>query len=274
MPTTKNIERGVNYLGNKKFSIYVEPCKWYDIINDTSLMFLKGSNVYNNIIKSSHVIMRIGSWDDRKMLDTYRKVKKIRNKNIIKYLCYFEYEEDIINILSKSSINEDYNELSVIIYKNYDIFANNLLLLNCDNNLYDCYMQIILTIYDLFYTYNLYYKNLNVNDLFIDKIKTKKKLNYELLSYNYYVFTDIVLKMDGDLLDRTDDVCETNILILLKELLTEITNLFPLYSVDNTLFIINDMILVSDNYINDKKDKNNYNIHLILEQLYQDKHFM
>jgi len=170
--------------------------KWNDILNNDDMLFLKVKNIPNKITDRD-LLIKYSSWDDKHLLNCYRLQQKItKNNNLIKYLCYFEYEDDIIKYLRDcddiSDQSDDNNESSIIIRPVYE----KILDISLEEYLCDCIKQIILMIYDLLFNYNIYIEINDIKNIYIDILKTPKKIVYTFQNISYVLYTKYIIKFD------------------------------------------------------------------------------
>jgi len=175
--------------------------KWNDILNNEDIRFLKVKNIPNKITDRD-LLIKYSSWDDKHLLNCYKIQKKItKNNNLIKYLCYFEYEDDIIKYLKDhgdqdtsdlSDISDDNNESSIIIRPVYE----KILDIRLDESLSDCIKQIILMVYDLLFNYKIYIEIKDIKNIYIDILKTPKKIVYTFQDISYVLYTKYIIKID------------------------------------------------------------------------------
>ena len=177
------------------YHIYIDYNKIIELINNKDLRFFKHKKYLLfyllNYIDTGLYIYTC-SWDLSYLKNAYELSKNINNKNFIKYLCYFEYEEDIIEYLSGIKNNNDENK-SVIILPYFRNFLDYKLE---KSDLIECIKQIILIIYTALFKYNIIYTDLSIDNILIIYKKKRKtfKINNKKYTVNGYniIFNDFI----------------------------------------------------------------------------------
>lgn len=183
-----------NYFNDTIYNIYInyyflyniEKAKLHEFSKNKELRFLKynSNNLYKLLLKSkeSGFIIKQQSWDYYYLKYEYDisiKLKKIIN--FIDYICYFEFEEDFINYISNNDFSEDINDnMAIVLTKNYNSvsYLNNIDFINICK-------QLILSLYCAYYTYNIYFNYISIDDIYI--IKNNKKFRYKYYITNKYI---------------------------------------------------------------------------------------
>lgn len=220
--------------------IRLSDAKWHDIVSNEQTIFLKIKNISKKYV-NTEICFKYSNWDNRKLINCYRIANKIRNnKNIIKYICYFEFEDNIVNYLKNCDNNTDEdNESSIIIKPIYKKITNYKYSI--------CYLkQIILTIFYLLFNYNIFLEINDINNIYIDEKSNPIKLFYSFGDYSYTLYTKYIIKID---------ISDNNYIIV---------NL----SKDNNIYLLvkaHIMYIFSLLYIN----LNDYNINEINETIYE-----
>lgn len=150
------------------FHVYVDESKWSEFIGDHNMRFFKhGKTLLQNLKESvnGHMIY-INSWDSQEFRNNYNLSKKYKHPNLIKYECYFEYESDIINYLFDKEDPDQLEESAVIITSYYTPFINTLMYID-DSDILICIKQIILVMYTMLYKHKVYFKKINIENIFI-----------------------------------------------------------------------------------------------------------
>lgn len=150
-----------------KKHIYINDIEIRDFLNNHDLRFFKHQKYLLNKMLDidSGFYVKLFSWDSTILLNSYEITNKIKHINIVKPLCYFEYESDIIDYLNNTKFNE-FEESSVIISKYYSpvlekIFEKDVLL------------QIILLLYFVFFKYSIGFQEINIDNIYIDILKKR-----------------------------------------------------------------------------------------------------
>lgn len=163
--------------------------KLYEFTKNKDLRFLKhnSNNLYKLLVKSIYngFIIKLHNWDFDNLKLEYNISYKLKNIiNFNKYLCYFEYELNFINYMINICDNDLYNESSIILMHNYNYDCISYIEDYYINNIYT---QIILALYSAYYTYNIYFENININLVFIIKNRAKKKYKYIINNKSIYL---------------------------------------------------------------------------------------
>jgi hypothetical protein len=238
--------------------IKLSDAKWHDIMSNEQILFLKIKNISKKYVNTD-ICFKYSSWDDRKIINCYRIANRIKNnKNIIKYICYFEFEDNIVNYLTDSNNNtDDNNESSVIIKPVYEK------IINCKYSI--CYLkQIILTIFYLLFNYNIFLEIKDINYIYIDQKPNPIKLIYNFGDYSYTLYTKYIIKID--ISDNNYIVInlskDDNIYLLLN---AHIMYIFSLLYININDYDINDIIdticefqKIFRNIANKNKQLNNF----------------
>lgn len=159
--------------------------KWNEFIYNKDVRFLKGGikYIYKNLSsKNNKFIIKTHHWDIDNLKIEY-KISNILKKivNFIDYICYFEFEEDFINYISNNDFSEDINDnMAIVLTKNYNSvsYLNNIDFINICK-------QLILSLYCAYYTYNIYFNYISIDDIYI--IKNNKKFRYKYYITNKYI---------------------------------------------------------------------------------------
>lgn len=199
-PLNSSLNSSLNSL---KFHIYVDESKWSEFIGDHNMRFFKhGKTLLQNLKESTngHMI-KISSWDSQEFRNSYNLSKKYKHPNLTKYDCYFEYESDIINyLLDKDELDQldqldQLEESAVIITPYYTPMINILMHLN-DSDILQCIKQIILVLYTMLYKHNIYFKKIDINNIYISNYSANSNtIKYESPTVNK-IKTNYVVKID------------------------------------------------------------------------------
>ena len=178
------------------YNIKVTNKKWKEMINneDLRLFKYKKKNIINELTKCESTVLRIGSWDSQELLKDYQMSNKIRHPNLLKYICYFEYEMDIIHYLCNEDNYPDdsMEELSVII-KPYLVPIKEIKL---ENEYCSFLKQIVITIFTLFFKYNTGFKTISFDNIYIKNYKKPKTILYDLGNIIFNITTTFVINID------------------------------------------------------------------------------
>lgn len=202
----------------QRYHLYVTQDKWNEFIRNNDLRFFKYNKNLLKILKETHesgVMLKLCSWDYMSMKSSYILSNKFKHTNFIQYLCYFEYEENIIDYLCQSAQSDHLEENAVVIFPYY----NNILKYDLNKNeLYDCVKQIVLALYTAYFKYNILLTNVNINNIYLDKQNKITKIKYEIHKKTYTVGSQYIVKFDEYI--HVKDVSNTS---------EDITDLYELY---------------------------------------------
>lgn len=184
----------------KSYHIHVKDHKWQELVKKDDLRFFKHNRyVVDNLkkYKNDGVVLKICHWNSSSLHNDFMISKKIKHLNFSKYICYFEYEEDIINFLMCDDFMEDvYDDNAVVILPAFSFNIREKLDLIDSTKKIDIIKQIILSLYYLLYSHHISLTNISASDIYID-IKTKlTNLKYEFRGYKYKLQTKQVVKLD------------------------------------------------------------------------------
>lgn len=173
-------------------TITISSKRWSDLVkNEDCRFFLHTKNVLQKLTKHPSVHLKMSDWNCRDLRRGYEMSLKIKHHNLIKPICYFEFEADIINYLYENTSQDDiYEENAVILLPNYR---------KCtipDLNNMDNMKQLILFLYTALFTYNISLDSVDINDIYIEDLKRSKTLEYLINGKHYYIKTKTIVKMD------------------------------------------------------------------------------
>jgi hypothetical protein len=163
-----------------------------DLSKNSDLMFLKKNckNLYKTLLKSldAGLIIKLYDWDYDIIKNEYLnslKLKKIIN--FIDYICYFEYEDDFINhnIYKNEYVDKVYDEKSIILMHNYNLYHISYIDIKY---IYNLYIQLILALYSAYQEFKIYFTNVNNDFIFI--IKNNYKKRYKYIINNTFIYLD------------------------------------------------------------------------------------
>ncbi len=164
------------------------PEKWKHMLNQDDLRFFSASRKIRNSVHlfPDGIIAKLDSWDKQNLKESYNICKLCtKHINSIKYLCYFEYEEDIIRLLTDSE--EIYQENAVIMMPAYhELFDINA----------DIIKQIILFLYHLLFSKRVCLNNIGYNAIYVDVTSKPENIQYVLCKKKHYVKTNQIVKID------------------------------------------------------------------------------
>ena len=189
----------LNNINIDKYHIMIDNNKILDLYHNDDLRFLKKQkNMLNDIInQTSGVIIKLSSWDFPYIKHDYIMSNKINHINFIKHNCYFEYEEDILNYLSSNTLEEIYEHSAIVISPYHIPFNNFDLNLLDENSFYNCIEQIILALYHSYFNCNIQFKNIILDNIYIDYHINKKKIKYKIGNNEYTIQTNYIIKLDN-----------------------------------------------------------------------------
>jgi hypothetical protein len=169
--------------------------KWKEMINNEDLRFFKHTkNVFDELLKNTSVVLRVGSWNSPALLKDFEKSRKIRHPNLMRYICYFEYEMDIIHYLCNYDVypEDDMDELAITIKP----FFEPILDLEIQNQPCLILKQILLSVFVLFFKYNTVFYKVNFENIFIKRYNHKKTISYDIGNVCFTIKTTDVIKID------------------------------------------------------------------------------
>ena len=167
--------------------------RWSDLIkNEDCRFFLHTKNVLQKLTKYPSVYLKMSNWNSRDLRQGYEMSLKIKHHNLIRHICYFEFEEDIINYLYENIGHEDIYEENAVILSPYYRKCTILDINNMDNM-----KQIILFLYTALFAYNISFNSVDINDMYIEELKKSKTLEYSINGKQYYIKTKTIVKIDA-----------------------------------------------------------------------------
>jgi hypothetical protein len=171
----------------KKCHIKPTPEKWKQMLEQDDLRFFNGSRKMKNATSlfPYGVLVKLDSWNKPTFRESYTMSKLCKNANAIEYLCYFEYEEDIIRFLTGSP--EIYEDNAVIMMPAYcEIYEITT----------DVLKQTILYLYHLLFSKKISINNISYDNIYIDKLSKHQNLQYDICENKYCIKTNEVVKID------------------------------------------------------------------------------
>lgn len=177
-----------------KMEILIPLSKWKELLINQYLRFFKHKKyILHFLNEEDKYIINICKWEDIILLNDYNLSKKYKHLNIIDHLCYFEYEEDIINFLCNSNNEnqlEDINEFNAVLITNkYDNFdKEHLVHLN----------QVFMILFFLFFKHNAGFIEIDIRDILIKKQTKNKTLIYNINNKKYKIRTDTIIKINNN----------------------------------------------------------------------------
>ena len=110
-----------------KKHIYINDIEMCELVNNNDLRFFKHQKyLLNKMLDTNNgFYVKYCTWDSNILLNDFELCNKIKHINVIKPLCYFEFEDDIIDYLENTHLRQ-YEELSVIISEYYDPVKENM----------------------------------------------------------------------------------------------------------------------------------------------------
>ena len=192
----------------------------YDLTNDTyiltnitkdkllsftknkELRFLKynSNNFYKLLLKSydAGYLIKMHNWDYSNLKEEYSISKKISSIiNFNKYICYFEYEDNFINYINDKETNDIYS--NIVTDEKSIVFMHNYFLYNTEyidsKYIQNIYTQFILALYSCYYTYNIYFNEIDNDFICLIKNKAKKKYRYFIISFQLFIVVFVFVLM-------------------------------------------------------------------------------
>lgn len=200
MISCKNIDTNII----KQYHIYVDKCKWLDFVNNDNLRFLKHKKYLLNKLSQQNdgIIMKLSSWNISVLKDEFLQVTKLKHENFIEPICYFEYEEDIINFLCNHEDDVDTNDESAVIIMPY--YQNILKTDLNQQSLNTCIKQIVLALYTLLFVYGVNLTHIDLNNVYIHNVNKPVKLKYKLADSTFCIRSNYIVKLDVGTSKKTD----------------------------------------------------------------------
>lgn len=243
------------------FHIAVTEQKWKEMIYNEDLRFFKHrKNILNELLKYNTVVLRVGSWNSPKLLKDYDKSRKISHSNLMRYICYFEYEMDIIHYLCNDiDYPEDsIDELAIIIKP----FFEPIIGVEMQINPFIILKQIILTVFVLFYKHNIGFNSIHFDNIYIKKYNQNKILSYDIGETVFNIKTTHVIKIDeyrnmimykdNENINKKYEILNRNIKSILEQF-NKTIDLYNIYSEiidkESSVKMLHKIIENIDNYI-------------------------
>lgn len=183
----------------RSYHLYVRDHKWQELVKKDDLRFFKhSSNVVDDLKKQKEngIILKACHWNYADLHNDYMLSKKIKHANFAKYICYFEYEEDIIHCLMNNAIivlDDIFDENAVVILPHYSSNVKECSLLQTTS---DIFKQIILSLYYALYCHHISFTSVSADDIYIDKTHKMTNLKYEFAGFKHKMRTNQVVKLD------------------------------------------------------------------------------
>lgn len=183
----------------KSYRLNVCDQMWQELVKKDDLRFFKHSrNVVDELKKhkANGVILKLCHWNLPNLHNDYMLSKKIKHINFAKYICYFEYEEDIIHCLMNNSEAEDvYDDNAVVILPMYSSKVKDAIKhFIKDTN--DIILQIILSLYYALYCHNITFIGICIDNIYIDVTQKMTTLKYEFSGFKHKIQTRQIVKLD------------------------------------------------------------------------------
>ena len=172
------VKKYVNY-----FHVHLNDEQNRDLFHKEDIRFFKyDPNFIYNTADANGIIIKLCHWDHYKSFkQSFEIAKKIKHPNILKPICYFEFEDDIIDFCSGTNIQKFENS-SIICLPFFES-------LSCQLSK-DILKQIIL-IYFIMIPFK-------ISDIcfFISREEKQKKIKYKIENKLYFVKTKQIVKCD------------------------------------------------------------------------------
>lgn len=184
------------------FYLNVDEYKWKELLKSDDLRFFKHiKNVAKILQTQKQIILKRDHWNNKTLKEDYILSNKYNHINLVKHICYFEYEEDIINFLSNDDKDkrEEFEDNSVIIspyYMNLDFDSIP------EHEHTNIMQQIILILYLCLFEYKLSFHNINMHNVYIHRDNTTK-IHYTFNKKSYKIQSQYIVKIDAFI-----DACE------------------------------------------------------------------
>ena len=178
----------------EKFHIYIDNQKWREMLDNEDLRFFMYNKNLTIFDQHNGSIVKLSSWDDTCLKHEYSISCKIRHKNIIKPLCYFEYEGNILKYFNSDIIdyqieneNKDDGEFAVLIIPFYKkIQTKDKIIVK----------QIVLFLHELLVKHKIHLERFCIDDIYYDSSKFSN-IKYSLYNHLYYIRTNHIVKING-----------------------------------------------------------------------------
>jgi len=173
-----------------KKHIYINDVEMCELVNNNDLRFFKHQKyLLNKMLDTNNgFYVKYFTWDSNILLNDFELCNKIKHVNIIKPLCYFEFEDDIIDFLQNTNFRKN-EELSVIISEYYDPVKENI-----ENKF--ILLQIILLLHYIFFNFNVCFKEINIDNIYIKKLNKPKNVKYNFLNQSFRIQTENIVIFD------------------------------------------------------------------------------
>jgi hypothetical protein len=170
----------------QSYNIIITKTKWSQLMKNEDLRFFK---YVSKKMPSNQVIVKLDTWNNSNLKHAFQLCKKLKHDNLVKYSCYFEYEEDIINYLMDIDVKFDVNEENAVLIM--PALSKVVEVDKCDKSIAK---QIILFLYEALFNMHIDFDIININDLYYEY--KSQKINYRIDNQWFDVNTMHVVKFD------------------------------------------------------------------------------
>lgn len=181
----------------KAYHLFVNDHKWQELVKQDDLRFFKHNrNIITDLKKqkANGVILKMCNWNSNKLKNAYTVSKQFKHMNFVKYMCYFEYEEDIIHFLlncSDTVLEDVYSDNAIVIIPGY----KNILSVK-PTNIADIIIQIILSLYYALYCHHISFIAISIDDIYVDDVCKLTNIKYEFNGFMHKLQTKYIVKLD------------------------------------------------------------------------------
>ncbi len=167
------------------YNIILTKTKWSQLMKNEDLRFFKCTS---KKMPSDKIIVKLDTWNDKYFKNAFNLSKKLKHDNLMKYTCYFEYEEDIINYLKDVDSKFDFNEENAV------IIMPALQPLSDVTGDSSIAKQIVLFMYDMLFNMHIDFDVISIKDIYYEC--KSQKINYKIDDQSFEVNTTHVVKFD------------------------------------------------------------------------------
>lgn len=173
-----------------KKHIYINDIEMRELVNNNDLRFFKHQKyLLNKMLDTNNgFYVKHFTWDSNILLNDFELCNKIKHINVIKPLCYFEFEDDIIDYLENTNLRQ-YEELAVIISEYYDPVKENI-----KNKV--ILLQIILLFHHIFFNFKICFKDINIDNIYFQNLDKPKNVKYNFLNQSFRIQTQNIVIFD------------------------------------------------------------------------------
>jgi hypothetical protein len=183
-----------------KHHIFIDDVRLRDFVNNHDLRFFKHQKYLLNkmLDLNDGFTIKLDTWDANTLRNDYELCHKIKHINVIKPLCYFEFEFDILDYFETGKYSvKQYEDISVVISEYFKPIYH-------DNNIFK---QIIYVLFYIFYKYNISFPNINITNIYTYHVDKSKTIRYNIKERLFIIKTNEIVVLDDFANSfKTDDV--------------------------------------------------------------------